>query len=99
MARTFNEYYVSDNDAKNPLISPMFATQEQLEQLPPALVIVAGGDSLHDEGVSYAEMLRQAGVLVELHDFPNVPHGFTLNPGPEIDKAIDIMTRFIQKHI
>lgn len=46
-----------------------------LEGLPPALITVAGFDPLRDEGIRYAERLREAGVEVTLLDEPALTHG------------------------
>jgi acetyl esterase len=98
-ATLFNACYVAEPyQAENPHISPVFATPEQLDGLPPALLILAGRDSLHDEGVRYAAMLKQAGVSVVLHDFPNAAHGFTYYPSEDTDKAMNLMVEFICKH-
>jgi acetyl esterase len=98
MASQFDLAYVGNSDPKNPEISPVYTTSERLKDLPPAIIILAGGDSLHDEGAKYAELLREAGVPVELHDYPVVPHGFTLKPGKESEEAIGYMAAFIKKH-
>jgi acetyl esterase len=44
--------------------------------LPPAYIMVAGFDPLHDEGVAYAEKLRAAGVKVTLDAYPDMVHDF-----------------------
>ncbi|MDR2749490.1 MAG: alpha/beta hydrolase, partial [Clostridiales bacterium] len=99
MARLFNMCYVKPEEAKDPLVSPVFATKEQLTGLPPALIILAGGDSLHDEGAAYVKMLKDANVEVQSKDYPNVPHGFTHREGPETSDACALMTAFIKRHL
>lgn len=98
MATMFNACYIDAEKAKEPYASPVFATQEQLVSLPPTLLIVAGLDSLHNEAVKYGEMLKAVGVDVELHDFPNATHGFTLNKSDDSTKAHKIMADYIAKH-
>lgn len=44
--------------------------------LPPTVVVTAGLDPLHDEGVAYARALRSAGVAVIHRDYPDLFHGF-----------------------
>jgi acetyl esterase/lipase len=47
-----------------------------LDGLPPHLIFVAGQDPLRDEGLLYAQRLRDAGVSVELSKYGGVPHTF-----------------------
>ena len=54
--------------------APLLAND--LSALAPAWIGLAGCDLLHDEGVLYADRLRQAGVAVELHEWPGVTHDF-----------------------
>ncbi|MDO4740460.1 MAG: alpha/beta hydrolase [Eubacteriales bacterium] len=44
--------------------------------LPPAYVEVAQYDCLHDDGVLYARLLREAGVEAQLHEVQGAMHGF-----------------------
>ncbi|HEU0162741.1 MAG TPA: alpha/beta hydrolase [Rhizomicrobium sp.] len=61
-------------DRASPRVSPLRATD--FSGLPPAYVMLAGYDPLHDEGLAYVEKLRAAGVAVTLADYPDLVHGF-----------------------
>jgi len=58
--------------------SPNHATTEQLEGLPPTLLLVDEVDPLRDEGEAYAAKLRAAGVLVTTVRYDGVVHDFML---------------------
>ncbi|KAL1939329.1 hypothetical protein VTO73DRAFT_10132 [Trametes versicolor] len=60
----------------NPEISPLL--YPSFKDLPPALVQVCGMDPLRDDGLLYAEKLKQAAVPTRLHVYPGAPHGFHL---------------------
>ncbi len=60
----------------DPRVSPLVA--EKLNGLPPAFVMLAECDPLHDEGLAYADKMRAAGVEVSLVDWPGVIHDFIL---------------------
>lgn len=70
----FNHYFGPEADRAQPKASPLLAGN--LAGLPPAYVMVAGLDPLHDEGVAYAEKLRESGVKVALDDYPDMVHDF-----------------------
>ncbi len=58
--------------------SPNQATIEQLEGLPPTLLLVDEVDPLRDEGEAYAAKLRAAGVAVTTVRYDGVVHDFML---------------------
>jgi acetyl esterase len=68
----FGELYGGDVDDWR--VSPLQA--ESYTGLPATTVIVGGHDPLHDDGVKYADALREAGVDVQLIEYPGMPHGF-----------------------
>ncbi|MCZ4548607.1 alpha/beta hydrolase [Gordonia rubripertincta] len=70
------DHYLGERRHNPPEYGSPSAAQD-LTALPPALVVAAGLDCLHDEAVDYAIRLRRAGVPTELHSFAGVPHGFT----------------------
>lgn len=98
-AAMFSACYTGLAHAADPLISPVYATPDQLAGLPPALVILAGRDTFHDEGARYADMLRAAGVQVKLLEFEKEPHGFTYASSPATDEAVDAMEDFILEQV
>ena len=63
--------------------------QGSLRGLPPAHVVVAGLDPLHDEGVALAKRLRDDGVEASLVDEPSLVHGF-LRASPFVRRARDL---------
>lgn len=97
----YNACYFDKNaeTAKSPYLSPVYASIDQLTGLPPALLIVAGCDSLHDEGIRYYKMLKEADVTVEFHDFKNSVHGFTYFKKPDAQEGHDLMANYINKYI
>lgn len=77
MMKWFFKYYLnSPADGENILVSPLRASAEQLKALPPATVITAQIDPLHDDGQQYAEKLKAAGVDTEYKSYDGVTHEF-----------------------
>jgi acetyl esterase len=73
--RWFRDHYLNGAaDIDDWRASP--ARAKTLIGLPPAYVLVAGGDPLRDEGDEYAKRMKEAGVPVTYRNFPGQFHGF-----------------------
>ncbi|MDR4491213.1 MAG: alpha/beta hydrolase [Candidatus Nitrosocosmicus sp.] len=84
-----------DNQTTNirdPLVSPLQATIEQLQGLPPTLIITDENDVLRDEGEAYAHKLMQAEVPVASVRYLGTIHDFmmlnALADTPSTEEAI-----------
>lgn len=83
----FLDHYIEDTlDAHNPLAFPLQA--RDLSGLPPAFVLTCGFDPLRDEGIKYADQLRDAGNDVEHSNYESMIHGFLTMEGV-VDRAHD----------
>jgi acetyl esterase len=85
----FFDHYIDSKDRDDWRFAPMLAARH--DGLAPAWIGLAECDPLVDEGVAYGDMLRLAGVPVELEIYQGVVHGF-VNMGrviPEARKAHD----------
>ena len=64
----FNEAYTSD--IHNPLVSPADALDDELEKLPPTLIVAADRDILREQGAEFANRHKQLGKEVEYRMVP-----------------------------
>ena len=101
-ARTMNwfrSHYLRDAEAfEDWRASPILA--ESHENLPPALVLTAQCDVLHDEGVAYVERLRASGVDTEHTNYVGMVHGFFgfLGQVDDASSAHQRVGEFLQHH-
>ena len=100
MARLFDRAYCGDRgSAKNPLVSPCFATVEQLSSFPPTLMISASLDSLAAEEADFRDKLEAAGVPVTYRVFEGARHGFTLRGDRDAPEAWQMMIDHLKRHL
>lgn len=73
---------------------------EQIE-MPPTLILQGTGDDNVPLSVSqrFTEVYRERGGSVELELFPDMPHGFARTPGPESDRALELMKAFVARQL
>src|SRR6266700_3383341 len=74
----WDQYTRHPGERKEITASPLRASTQQLQGLPPALVITAEADVLRDEGEAYANKLREAGVRVTSARFQGTIHDFVM---------------------
>jgi acetyl esterase len=71
----FHDHYrASDSDRHDFRYAPLIASD--LSRLPPALIVVGEYDPLRDDGIAYANRLRDAGNDVEVADYAGMVHPF-----------------------
>jgi acetyl esterase len=70
-------------------------------ELPPTLIIQGTADNNLplDMIERFVASYRAAGGTIELELFPGMPHGFGNTPGPEADRALELMKRFIARQL
>ncbi len=73
----WDQYVPTVGDRTHPYASPLGA---ELGGLPPAVMVLAGHDPLHDEASAYADALSSAGVPVTRCEFEGGIHGFMTMP-------------------
>lgn len=98
----FWDQYTTDESKRNEITaSPLKATEEELKDLPAALIITAEADVLRDEGEAYARKLREAGVEVTQTRFQGIIHDFVMvnlmDQTNATRAAMDLSTNWINK--
>lgn len=72
---------------------------DSFDGLPTAYIETAEFDCLHDDGILYAEKLREAGVSVTLNETKGTMHGFDIMQGAKTTKAaLQARIEFMRKH-
>ena len=89
LMRWMYDLYTTDPKERQAIYaSPLQATVEQLQGLPPALIQVAESDILRDEGEAYGRKLDEAGVKVTTVRYDGMIHDFGLLNGLAEEPAV-----------
>jgi len=81
---SWRAYLGAGGNEVSPYAAP--ARARDLAGLPPAYVSTMEFDPLRDEGIRYAARLLEAGVSVELHQYPGTFHGSHMIAAAEVSK-------------
>ena len=85
MMVAFNDWYVADGDARDPLVSPVFASDAQLAALPPVALYPVVGDPLQGQAEALRERMERLGCRMSYRPVEGVYHGY-------IEDAADLET-------
>ncbi|WP_131739638.1 alpha/beta hydrolase [Actinomadura roseirufa] len=91
-------YYLGEREGDVPAHAAP-ARAADLTGLPPALLLGCDFDPLRDEGLRYAARLLDAGVPVELHQYPGTVHGFDVMPTRISAEARRVQVTAIRRHL
>ncbi len=89
------DLYRNGTDAENPYLSPLRA--DRFIGLPPAVILSAECDILVDDGLEYAQKLKEAGVEVEYILYKGMPHGFLVHTYHQTFEALDAVGEFCKR--
>lgn len=94
----FSKYYVGDDDARNPLISPLFG---DWSHLPPLLINSAEDDELYDDGYSFYKKAKQSGVEISFRSGKGMLHCYPLLTPlfPEATQAMNEIADFVKNKL
>ena len=98
MYEYFNEIGGEPKDAKNPLVSPLFGTAEELDTTTPTICVLAECDALNAEGKQTMDFLKENGCDVETYEAKGMPHGFfEFGFAPTSEKSASYLPEGIKK--
>jgi epsilon-lactone hydrolase len=87
----FSKYYVGNNKANNPLISPLFG---DLKGLPPILINSGADDELYDDGEKFYLKAKEAGVDIKFKAGKGMLHCYPLL-APMFKEATEAMNEIV----
>jgi len=95
--RFYTRSYVGANDARDPLISPVFG---DLRGLPPLLIHVGEDEILRDDAVRITSLAKSEDVDVRLEIYPRMWHVWQINLTlPQAIQSLDDIEQFLKAHL
>ena len=95
--RFYTDSYLGENDAHDPLISPVFGN---LHDLPPFLVQVGEDEILREDAVHFTRLAKAAGVDVQLEIYPRMWHVWQLFLTlPQAALSLETIAKFLGAHL
>jgi acetyl esterase/lipase len=94
----FSRHYAGDNQATNPLISPLFGN---LKDLPPIFINSGVEDELYEDGEKFYLKAKEAGVDITFRAGEGMVHCYPLLAPmfPEATEDMNEIVLFIRKHL
>ena len=97
VAKFYNRSYIGNDDAHNPLISPVFG---DLQGLPPLLIHAGEKEVLRFDAIKIAYLAESAGVDVQMEIYPHMWHGWQLFLSlPQAIQSLDEIASFFKTHL
>ena len=91
------QYLLDPNDITHPYVSPLVA--KDLSGLPPAMIILAEKDDLHEAGLKYADRLLASGILTQVYCQKGINHlaGDGARASLRARESLDVAVAALQK--
>ncbi len=87
----YRQYLPQPRHRLHPYASPLLSVRQA--GLPPALIVTAECDVLHNEAEKYAAALIAAGVPTQVMRFAGINHGALANHRPALDEIVHFLRR------
>ncbi len=88
-SRAFSLLYTDGDEEllKDPTVSPVFASDDQLRGFPPTLIVEAGLCPFVEANRTFGDMLERVGTPVRFVRYPESRHGFTVRMNGDWESA------------
>lgn len=90
--------YAPNHDPRQPAISPLLASAQAFETLPPTLIQASTVETLRGQAMAFAQRAWACGVALRLSFWPGMPHVWQVFMGklPEADGALAEVAAFLR---